>query len=84
MSSKSGLASGAAEAGAQSGAAAQPAALLKAHPGSLPPAHWSQKQMSAQALQGCQAVVHEAPSNPGSMKAGDLEAAVQVLVSCRQ
>lgn len=84
MSSKSELASAAAEAVAQSGAPAQPAAVLKADPGPLPPAHWSQKQMSAQALQGCQAVVHEAPSNPGSTKAAGLEAAVRVLVSCRQ
>lgn len=82
MSSKTELASVAAEAVAQSVAHTQPAAVLKAHPGSLPPAHWVQKQIPAQALQECQAVVHEAPSNPGSVKAAGLEAMVQVVVSC--
>lgn len=85
VSSKSELPSVAAEAVARSGVPDQPAAVLKVHPDSLPPAHWSQKQMPAQAVEGCQAVVPEAPSNPGSVKAGGWKAAVQVLQSlCRQ
>ncbi|KAA6429065.1 MAG: hypothetical protein FRX49_01175 [Trebouxia sp. A1-2] len=78
VSSKSELPSVAAEAVARSGVPDQPAAVLKVHPDSLPPAHWSQKQMPAQAVEGCQAVVPEAPSNPGSVKAGGWKAAVQV------